>query len=179
MYRLLIAITGSYLAVMLLLAAAALGITLWAHLNGNEALQNLVSDSILHTAAALAVPGFIGGFDMFFSIWQFIRNNQLEEERRAERRAEQEELRAERQSDRKALETEREESRKAREEARRAQEAEREEARKARDAEQEERRAERAEARRAREAEQEALRIEREEARKARGGGAGSAPCGA
>lgn len=109
MHRLFLVMAGSYLLVALLLAGAALGLTLWAHLVGDEALQKLVSDAITHTVAAAAVPGLIGGFDMFFSIWQMIRNNQLEEERREERRQEREEYRQEREEYRK----EREEYRKA------------------------------------------------------------------
>ena len=109
MHRLFLVMAGSYLLVALLLAGAALGLTLWTHLAGDEALQKLVSDAITHTVAAAAVPGLIGGFDMFFSIWQMIRNNQLEEERREERRQEQEEYRKEREEYRK----EREEYRKA------------------------------------------------------------------
>ena len=109
MHRLFLIMAGSYLLVALLLAGAALGLTLWAHLAGDEALQKLVSDAITHTVAAAAVPGLIGGFDMFFSIWQMIRNNQLEEERREERRQEREEYRKEREEYRQ----EREEYRKA------------------------------------------------------------------
>lgn len=120
MHRLFLVMAGSYLLVALLLAGAALGLTLWAHLAGDEALQKLVSDAITHTVAAAAVPGLIGGFDMFFSIWQMIRNNQLEEERREERRQEREEYRKEREEYRKAWQEESAQYRRAQEEERRA-----------------------------------------------------------
>lgn len=125
MHRLFLVMAGSYLLVALLLAGAALGLTLWAHLAGDEALQKLVSDAITHTVAAAAVPGLIGGFDMFFSIWQMIRNNQLEEERREERRQEREEYRKEREEYRKAWQEESAQYRRAQEEERRTQEEER------------------------------------------------------
>lgn len=103
MARLFIAAGVAYLLVTLLAAGGALALTLWAHSTGSEALQDLVSASILHTAAACAAMGFVGGFDMFFTIWQLMRNNQLEEERRKER----EEDRKAREEDRKMREEER------------------------------------------------------------------------
>ena len=124
MHRLFFVMAGSYLLVALLLAGAALGLTLWAHLAGDEAFQKLVSDAITHTVAAAAVPGLIGGFDMFFSIWQMIRNNQLEEERREERRQEREEYRKEREEYRKAWQEEIAQYRRAQEEERRARQEE-------------------------------------------------------
>ncbi len=110
MARLFIAAGVAYLLVTLLAAGSALALTLWAHSTGSEALQDLVSASILHTAAACAAMGFVGGFDMFFTIWQLMRNNQLEEERRKEReedRKAREEDRKMREEERKALAEER------------------------------------------------------------------------
>ena len=110
MARLFIAAGVAYLLVTLLAAGGALALTLWAHSTGSEALQDLVSASILHTAAACAAMGFVGGFDMFFTIWQLMRNNQLEEERRKEReedRKAREEDRKTREEERKALAEER------------------------------------------------------------------------
>lgn len=110
MARLFIAAGVAYLLVTLLAAGGALALTLWAHSTGSEALQDLVSASILHTAAACAAMGFVGGFDMFFTIWQLMRNNQLEEERRKEReedRKAREEDRKMREEERKALAEER------------------------------------------------------------------------
>ena len=112
MARLFIAAGVAYLLVTLLAAGGALALTLWAHSTGSEALQDLVSASILHTAAACAAMGFVGGFDMFFTIWQLMRNNQLEEERRKER----EEDRKAREEDRKTLAEERAMSRRLQEE---------------------------------------------------------------
>lgn len=110
MARLFIAAAVAYLLVTLLAAGGALALTLWAHSTGSEALQDVVSASILHTAAACAAMGFVGGFDMFFTIWQLMRNNQLEEERRKEReedRKAREEDRKMREEERKALAEER------------------------------------------------------------------------
>ena len=59
----------------------------------------------INTAAAVAAMGFFGGFDMIFTIWQFMRNLEAE----------------------KARDQEREQERKAREEERAAMRAEREE----------------------------------------------------
>ena len=112
MARLFIAAAVAYLLVTLLAAGGALALTLWAHSTGSEALQDVVSASILHTAAACAAMGFVGGFDMFFTIWQLMRNNQLEEERRKER----EEERKTREEERKALAEERAMSRRLQEE---------------------------------------------------------------
>lgn len=97
MAKLFIAAGVAYLLTTLLAAGGALGLTLWAHSTGSEPLQDLVSEAILHTAAAAAAMGFVGGFDMFFTIWQLMRNNQLEDERRKER----EEERRQREEDRK------------------------------------------------------------------------------
>ena len=164
MHRLFLVMAGSYLLVALLLAGAALGLTLWAHLAGDEAFQKLVSDAITHTVAAAAVPGLIGGFDMFFSIWQMIRNNQLEEERREERRQEREEYRKEREEYRKAWQEEIAQYRRAQEEERRARQ---EEIAQRRRVQEEERRAwqeERAQRRRAQEEERvQYLRVQEEE----------------
>ena len=152
MHRLFLVMAGSYLLVALLLAGAALGLTLWAHLAEDEAFQKLVSDAITHTVAAAAVPGLIGGFDMFFSIWQMIRNNQLEEERREERRQEREEYRKER-----------EEYRKEREEYRKAWQEESAQRRRAEEEERRARQEESAQRRRAQEEERAAHRQAQEE----------------
>lgn len=134
MAKLFIAAAVAYLLMTLLVAGSALALTLWAHQTGSEPLQDLVSASILHTAAACAAMGFVGGFDMFFTIWQLMRNNQLEDERRKERE-EDRKLRAEErqtlEEDRKA----RDEERRAREEERKTRAAERESERQAREEE--------------------------------------------
>lgn len=141
MAKLFIAAAVAYLLTTLLVAGSALALTLWAHQTGSEPLQNLVSASILHTAAACAAMGFVGGFDMFFTIWQLMRNNQLEDERRKEReedRKGREEDRQTRVEERQALAEDRkarDEDRKAREEERKTQAAEREAERQAREEE--------------------------------------------
>ena len=145
MAKLFIAAAVAYLLTTLLVASSALALTLWAHQTGSEPLQDLVSASILHTAAACAAMGFVGGFDMFFTIWQLMRNNQLEDERRKEReedrklRAEErqalgEDLKA-REEERKTRAEERAAERKAREEERQAEIMAREEERQAREEE--------------------------------------------
>lgn len=145
MAKLFIAAGVAYLLTTLLAAAGALALTIWAHQTGSESLQNLVSASILHTAAACAAMGFVGGFDMFFTIWQLMRNNQLEDERRKERdedrkaRAEErqalEDERKTREAERKTRAEERQAERQAREDERKTQAAEREAERQAREEE--------------------------------------------
>ena len=162
MAKLFIAAAVAYLLTTLLVASSALALTLWAHQTGSEPLQNLVSASILHTAAACAAMGFVGGFDMFFTIWQLMRNNQLEDERRKER----EEDRQGREEDRQARAVERqtlEDERKAREEERKTQAAERAAERQAREEERKTRAAEREAERQAREEERAMTRRIQEE----------------
>ena len=82
-------------------------------------VSDLVTASIINTAAAVAAMGFFGGFDMIFTIWQFLRNQEAEKAREQER----EEERKARSEERK----QREQERKQREEDRKAARAEREE----------------------------------------------------
>ena len=92
--------------------AAVLALTIWAYNSDGRMLSDLVTAAIINTAAAVAAMGFFGGFDMIFTVWQFLRNQEAERARNQEREEE-----------RKV----REEERKAREEDRKAQRAEREE----------------------------------------------------
>ena len=169
MAKLFIAAAVAYLLTTLLVAGSALVLTLWAHQTGSEPLQDLVSASILHTAAACAAMGFVGGFDMFFTIWQLMRNNQLEDERRKEReedRKGREEDRQTRVEERQALAEDRkarDEDRKAREEERKTQAAEREAERQAREEERKTQAAEREAERQAREEERAMTRRIQEE----------------
>ena len=58
-------------------------------------LSDLVTAAIINTAAAVAAMGFFGGFDMIFTIWQFLRNQEAEKARNQEKeqdRAEREAL---------------------------------------------------------------------------------------
>ena len=73
----------------------------------------------INTAAAVAAMGFFGGFDMIFTIWQFMRNLEAEkardQEREQERKArdqereEREQERETRQQERAAMRAEHEE----------------------------------------------------------------------
>ena len=106
------AIAVSYVAVTLVVGTAALLTTLWAYNVDERMVSDTVTAAIINTAAALAAMGFFGGFDMIFTIWQFLRNQEAERARNLEREEERKQ---------------REEERKQREEERKAQRAEREE----------------------------------------------------
>ena len=93
-----------YLAATVGAGTAALLTTLWAYNTDARIVSDTVTAAIINTAAAVAAMGFFGGFDMIFTIWQFMRNQEAE----------------------KAREAERAEERKTREEERKAQQAERE-----------------------------------------------------
>ena len=82
-------------------------------------LSDLVTAAVINTAAAVAAMGFFGGFDMIFTVWQFLRNQEAEKARNQER----EEERNAREEERRV----REEERRVWEEERRTQQAEREE----------------------------------------------------
>ena len=106
--------------------AGALSLTIWAYNLDGRMLSDLVTATIINAAAAVAAMGFFGGFDMIFTVWQFLRNQEAERARNQEREEERkvrEEERKVREEERKA----REEERKAREEERKTQRAEREE----------------------------------------------------
>lgn len=153
--KVFVAIAFLYLIATAAAGTSALLLTLWAYNIDDRMLSDIVTATIRNTAAAMAAMGFFGGGDMFFTIWQFLRNqeaekarNQEREEERQSRRAEQEALRTEREEQHQARRAEQEalraeqEARRAEQEARRA---EQEEQREARRAEREEHRAERAE----------------------------------
>ena len=152
-----------YLIVTAAAGIAALWATLWAYNLDNRMVSEVVTASIINTAAAVAAMGFFGGFDMIFTIWQFLKNQEAERARNQER----EEERQAREVERKA----REEERRAREEERRARQEEehkaRQEERKAQEedrrAREQERRAREEEDRIARAEEREAVRAEREQ----------------
>ena len=63
-------------------------------------VSDTVTGAVINTAAAVAAMGFFGGFDMIFTIWQFLRNQEAERARNRER---EEELKA-REDERKARE---------------------------------------------------------------------------
>ena len=108
-----------YVISSLAMGSGALGVTVWAYNVDARIVSDLVTAAIINTAAAVAAMGFFGGFDMIFTIWQFLRNQEAEKARNQER-----------EEDRKAREEERrvrEEERRVREEERRVREEEREE----------------------------------------------------
>lgn len=113
------AIAVSYVAVTLVVGTSALLTTLWAYNVDERMVSDTVTAAIINTAAAVAAMGFFGGFDMIFTIWQFLRNQEAEQARNQER----EEERKVRAEERKAHE----EERKVRAEERAAARAEREE----------------------------------------------------
>lgn len=65
--------------------AAALSLTIWAYNLDSRMLSDLVTAAIINTAAAVAAMGFFGGFDMIFTIWQFLRNQEAERTRNQEK----------------------------------------------------------------------------------------------
>lgn len=92
--------------------AAALSLTAWAYNLDGRMLSDLVTAAIINTAAAVAAMGFFGGFDMIFTVWQFLRNQEAErarnQEREEERKAREEERRVW-EEERKTQQVEREE----------------------------------------------------------------------
>ena len=158
--KVFVAIAFLYLIATAAAGTSALLLTLWAYNIDDRMLSDIVTATIRNTAAAMAAMGFFGGGDMFFTIWQFLRNQEAEKARNQEREEERQSRRAEQE----ALRTEREEERQSRRAEQEALRTEREEQHQARRAEQEARRAEQEALR----AEQEARRAEQEEQREAR-----------
>ena len=74
-----------YVAASLTAAVGALTVTVWAYNVDDRMLSDLVTAAIINTAAAVAAMGFFGGFDMIFTIWQFLRNQEAEKARNQER----------------------------------------------------------------------------------------------
>ena len=101
-----------YVTASLTAAVGALTVTVWAYNVDDRMLSDLVTAAIINTAAAVAAMGFFGGFDMIFTIWQFLRNQEAEkardQEREEERKAREQERQA-REEERKAREQERDE----------------------------------------------------------------------
>ena len=119
MSRFFFAAAAIYVFATVSAGAGALSLTIWAYNLDGRMLSDLVTATIINAAAAVAAMGFFGGFDMIFTVWQFLRNQEAERARNQER----EEERKVREEERKV----REEERKAREEERKTQRAEREE----------------------------------------------------
>lgn len=105
MSRLFLTAATIYVIATVSAGAAALALTIWAYNLDGRMLSDLVTAAIINTAAAVAAMGFFGGFDMIFTIWQFLRNQEAEKARNQER----EEERRVREEERKAREEERDE----------------------------------------------------------------------
>ncbi len=101
-----------YVTTSLTVGVGALTVTVWAYNVDERMLSDLVTAAIINTAAGVAAMGFFGGFDMIFTIWQFLRNREAEkardQEREEERKAREEERKA-REQERNARERERDE----------------------------------------------------------------------
>ena len=133
MSKLFLSIAAVYVMAAVAAGVAAIATTLWAYNLDERMVSDTVTAGIINTAAAVAAMGFFGGFDMLFTVWQFLRNQEAERARNLEREEERnlrEQERNLREQERNAREEERkarEEERKAREEERKAMRAEREE----------------------------------------------------
>ena len=95
MSRLFLTAATIYVIATVSAGAAALALTIWAYNVDGRMLSDLVTAAIINTAAAVAAMGFFGGFDMIFTIWQFLRNQEAEKARNQEKeqdRAEREAL---------------------------------------------------------------------------------------
>ena len=95
MSRLFLTAATIYVIATVSAGATALTLTIWAYNMDGRMLSDLVTAAIINTAAAVAAMGFFGGFDMIFTIWQFLRNQEAEKARNQEKeqdRAEREAL---------------------------------------------------------------------------------------
>ena len=101
-----------YVLAVVAAVAAAAWTTLWAYNLDQRMVSDTVTAAIINTAA-VAVMGFFGGFDMLFSIWQFMRNQEAEKAREAERAEERKAQQAEREVREAERAAERAEERKA------------------------------------------------------------------
>ena len=105
MNKFFIAVAILYIGCTIAAGIGALTVTVWAHNGDGRLLSDTVTASIINTAAAVAAMGFFGGFDMIFTIWQFMRNLEAEKARDQER----EEERKSRDEERAAMRTQQEE----------------------------------------------------------------------
>ena len=105
MNRIFVSIAILYVTCAFAAGAGALAVTIWAYNGDGRMLSDTVTATIINTAAAVAAMGFFGGFDMIFTIWQFMRNLEAEKARDQEREQEREA----RQQERAAMRAEHEE----------------------------------------------------------------------
>ena len=96
MSKLFLTAATIYVVTTVSAGAAALALTIWAYNLDGRMLSDLVTAAIINTAAAVAAMGFFGGFDMIFTIWQFLRNQEAEKARNQEREEERKTQQAER-----------------------------------------------------------------------------------
>lgn len=94
--KVFVAIAFLYLTATVASGTAALLLTLWAYNIDDRMVSDIVTATIRNMAAALAAMGFFGGGDMFFTIWQFLHNQEAEKARNQEREEERQAVRAER-----------------------------------------------------------------------------------
>lgn len=94
--KIFVATASLYLTATVASGTAALLLTLWAYNIDDRMVSDIVTATIRNMAAALAAMGFFGGGDMFFTIWQFLRNQEAEKARNQEREEERQAVRAER-----------------------------------------------------------------------------------
>lgn len=85
MSRIVIAIVIIYPIMAAVGGAAALLVTLWAYNTDARMLSDTVTAAVINTAAVVAASGFVGGFEMILSLWQFMRNQEAEQARQQER----------------------------------------------------------------------------------------------
>ena len=119
MSKLFLSIAAVYVMAAVAAGVAAIATTLWAYNLDERMVSDTVTAGIINTAAAVAAMGFFGGFDMLFTVWQFLRNQEAERARNLEREEERnlrEQERNLREQERKASEEEREAMRAEREE---------------------------------------------------------------
>ena len=129
MSRIVIAIVIIYPIVAAIGGAAALLATLWAYNTDARMVSDTVTAAVINTAAAVAASGFVGGFEMILSLWQFMKNHEAEQARQQERLEDKARWEQERQEERARQEQERQEERVQRQEERARQEQERQEER--------------------------------------------------
>ncbi len=101
-----------YLALTVLIGGGVPWLTLWAYGAAEEELSDTISAAVLNTTAAtLLWLAFLGGLDMFLTLWTIMQNRQMEAERQhreeIERQRREEIERENREAERAAREAER------------------------------------------------------------------------
>ena len=107
MSRIVIAIVIIYPIAAAIGGAAALLVTLWAYNTDARMVSDTVTAAVINTAAVVAASGFVGGFEMILSLWQFMKNHEAEQARQQERLEDKARWEQERQEERARREQER------------------------------------------------------------------------